>query len=174
MRTHYLLGMLVGFLAGIIVVAIVSTILRKKGKFKAAKYDERQKAIQGVAYKYGFFALLITSMFACILNDFLEDYIWADFVMFEMSAIMISLLVFVGYAIFKDAYLGIIQRAKSFIILFGIIGICNIAIFVTNYLNGLDFSSLYSNLFCGITILIVAIMLGIKQIMDKKANNEDI
>lgn len=55
----------IGLIVGILIVAIVSLIsIKRKCR---GQYDERQKAIQGVAYKVGFFA-----MFAYfIINGFI-------------------------------------------------------------------------------------------------------
>ena len=56
-NSTYALGFVCGLIAVILVSLLLRTIFRKKAAFSGNQSDERQRAVQGVGYKYGFFAL---------------------------------------------------------------------------------------------------------------------
>lgn len=171
-------AMMLGFFAGFIAVIIVLIIIRKKNPSSVAQYDERQKAIQGVGYKYGFFSMIILSLFASILYDTLKTKgLWADMFTLEIGAMMVSVLIFAGYSIFNDAYIGFNQKSTKIIITFGVIFVINLVIAYLNIF--FDDSSIKEslntaivNLMCAVLMIIVIIMIVIKQITNKKADKE--
>ena len=50
-------GLVFGLIIGLAIAAILIKAANKDGKFKT-KYDERQEAVRGKAYKYSFYTLL--------------------------------------------------------------------------------------------------------------------
>lgn len=163
---------LAGFIAGLLFVAVFMTIAilikRKKGINK--KYDERQKAIQGVAYKIGF----LTCIGYFIANGLFCDIIykpWGSITDMNFAGVCLGIIAMASYSIVKNAYISIGEKEKSYLFLFIIVAIINIMCFFIN--SGMLFDdnpleNVYSlNLICGITFFILSVVLGTKMIMDK-------
>ena len=56
----YILGFFCGLLAVAVMMFLLRCVLKKKNVgLCSGEYDERQRAIQGLGYKYAFFTLLI-------------------------------------------------------------------------------------------------------------------
>lgn len=112
MMSEYLLGMSSAIVL-VVLIAIVYAV-RKKTCIMRGKFDERQKVIQGTGYKYGFFAMMISSsIYALALG-------WYDLPIHPtvgiMACVLIGVGVFAGYCIWKDAYFGIQGNNKRMII----------------------------------------------------------
>lgn len=163
----------IGFCVGFVVVAILLNIIKSIRKKKnngvvPTEYDERQKAIRGVAYQYAFFTLLayfLGNGFVCI---FFGD--WAGTFEMNFVGICISLIVFAGYAVCKDAYVALQSKLSYYTVLFFIVGLINIAIYVMNIFteeSGED-KFLYINLECGVTFVVIAIIALGKIMYDKQ------
>ncbi len=163
---------LAGFIAGLLLVAVFMIIAiiikRKKGMNK--KYDERQKAIQGVAYKIGF----LTCIGYFIVNGIFCDIIykpWGSITDMNFVGVCLGIIAMAGYSIMKNAYISIGEKEKSYLFLFIIVAIINIMCFFIN--SGMLFDdkpqeNVYSlNLYCGITFFILSAVLGVKMIMDR-------
>lgn len=163
-----------GFMAGLFVVCIVSLASKKRRKYKAV-YDERQKAIQGEAYKYGFFTLMCTSALACMLYDMhLTDLF--DMFFYEFSAMIISAMVFAGYAIFKDAYLGLNSKVFPSVVIMLVAGVGATFCGVMGMLESEDITELQQGLiiFPASALLIgISAMLGIKQLINKNSDKSE-
>lgn len=159
------LSYITGFIVGILVVALVFWIARKK-LAGVAKYDERQKAIQGVAYKVGFFA-----MFAYfIINGFVCMEIGNWLPVFEMNfiGIGVGVVCYAGYAIFKDAYISLNTKPLRFLLFIAFVAVINYVCFFANTIVNSDTPEIYiTNLICAILLTAVCVMLIIKIIIDK-------
>lgn len=154
----------VGFCVGILVVAIICLILVNK-KCKG-QYDERQKAIQGIAYKFGFFA-----MFAYyLINGFVCSEIGNWLPVFDMNfiGIGVGVVCYAGYAIFKDAYISLNTKPLRFLLFLAFISVINYICFFANFKVNSDTLEVYlTNLICAFLLTAVCIMLIIKVIIDK-------
>lgn len=159
------LSYITGFIVGILVVALFFFIVRKKLR-GVTKYDERQKAIQGVAYKVGFFA-----MFAYFLiNGFICMKIGNWLPVFEMNFIGVCFgtMCFAGYAIFKDAYISINAKPFRYLLFIAIVSAINYACYFANSNLNSDTPEIYiTNLICAVLLTVVCVMLIIKLIVDK-------
>lgn len=120
---------IMGFLVGLVIVAIVTVILRlalnNEWKIKG-EYDERQQLVRGRGYKYSFFTLLlcvgvILTLSTCYVNMVL-------FRILSFTACGISICVYATYAIWHDAYFGVNARPKLLLIYSAIIGFGNLLI----------------------------------------------
>ena len=85
---------ILGFLCGLIVVAIVALLLRyvlkKKNGVLCGEYDERQKAIQGRGYKYAYFTLMIAVAAGGVFDAWLGVK-WIELFPFAMLCLWLSL-----------------------------------------------------------------------------------
>lgn len=159
------LSYIAGFTVGILIVLAVFLIARKK-LVGCSKYDERQKAIQGVAYKVGFFA-----MFAYfIINGFICMELGNWMPVFEMNfiGIGVGVVCYAGYAIFKDAYISLNTKPLRFLLFMAFVAVINYISFFANSGINSDIPEVYlTNLVCGILLTAVCVMLIIKIIIDK-------
>lgn len=166
---EYVLGFVCGFFAVFIVSYITKRILRKRGTFghteNGSQYDERQILARGKAFKYGYFA----TMFGCILQLYLEQYVEQFFTRQVMvfSVILIGVLVFVSICIFRDAYLGLSEKPIPVICLFLVISVINFIPSITDVVKRgtlLNKEGVFSdiNFLCGCLLLIVALLIIIK------------
>lgn len=70
-------------------------------------YDERQEQARGVAYKYGFFALLISIW---LFSQFAEVFPWIGVEAGGFLCVDLGVTVFAVTAVWKDAYLRLYER----------------------------------------------------------------
>ena len=113
-------------LLALIIFLIVYAIIAY-GVYSSRKmqYDERQKYMQSIAYKYGFFTLIL----ATAVNGFIEYYTkssWGTPLAESFTIICIGLIVFFTICVFKDAYFSYsetpVKNIVQSIFLFSLIG----------------------------------------------------
>ncbi len=94
-----------GVVAGIAVVGACIFLFRKKMMNKGSRYDERQIAVRGQAYAAGFATFVFCELAVFMMELFTEKplVLFAPGVL-SILVILLSCLVFVEIAIFKDAY----------------------------------------------------------------------
>ena len=167
---------ILGFLCGLVVVAIVALLLRyvlkKKSGVLCGEYDERQKAIQGRGYKYAYFTMMI-AVAAGGVFDAWTGIKWIELVPFAMLCLWLSLCVFVTYCISKDAYVSFQAKRKVLILIFALSALINMGIALMEILHGdgiitggcLNLTS--ANLFTGAASLQIALALCIRAIYDR-------
>ena len=117
-------------LLALIIFLIVYAIIAY-GVYSSRKmqYDERQKYMQSIAYKYGFFTLIL----ATAVNGFIEYYTkssWGTPLAESFTIICIGLIVFFTICVFKDAYFSYSETPEKNIVqsifLFSLIGGINL------------------------------------------------
>ncbi len=169
------LSLLLGLIFGIIMAAILICIIMKKittDKSLKAKYDERQEVVRGRAYKYGFLTMCILNILVAFMGKPLSKYL--EYGVLVFISVCISLLVFAGYCIFNEAYIGINEKPVRSIILLFAIGVLNIWLGVMNYVlqRGVTEKRLLKvenvNLIAGVLIIVIVIMMIVKQLINKK------
>ncbi|HBM99091.1 MAG TPA: hypothetical protein DD413_06660 [Ruminococcus sp.] len=160
----------IGFIVGILIVAIVSLIsIKRKCR---GQYDERQKAIQGVAYKFGFFA-----MFAYfIINGFIcmEIGEWLPIIDMNFIGLCFGIVCFAGYAIFNDAYLSLNSKPFKFSLFISFVAIINYVCFFINVMDGDTPEAFLLNLICAVFLTVICFMIIIKVIIDKHNEKKEL
>lgn len=160
----------IGLIVGILIVAIVSLIsIKRKCR---GQYDERQKAIQGVAYKVGFFA-----MFAYfIINGFIcmEIGEWLPIIDMNFIGLCFGIVCFAGYAIFNDAYLSLNSKPFKFSLFISFVAIINYVCFFINVMDGDTPDAFLLNLICAVFLTVICFMIIIKVIIDKHNEKKEL
>ena len=149
--TGILFGMLTGIAVGALVSIIILKLTKKDGKLKC-RYDERQNTARGKGFKYGFYTALIGNLLYGLLISAVPE------VPIEPGA-------------------GVIRTRV--LIALGVISIFNFFLGIRSLLTGeafadgkLNFRSM--NLFCGLMILIVLIMIALrKSVKGREEEMED-
>lgn len=173
-ETLVILGGVAVFL--IMLAVLIVLIVRKNMKYRNHPeygYDERQKAVQGVAYKIAFFVLVgydIINGFVCMFTK-----LWADVFVMSFVGICLALIVFVGYSVWKDAYITMSSKLSLWSVFFFIIGLLNTVMYFVCGIDETDenISSLI-NLIIGITFLIISIICFAKMLYDKIMEKREI
>lgn len=109
-----------GGLVGIILVLCIALV--QKWKNTGYQFDERQMQARGKAFQYGFFTLVIYDFFYAVLFE-AEEPSWCNHTFGMLLGVMLSIIVWSAYAIFKDAYLGLREKPVGWSISFGLLGI---------------------------------------------------
>lgn len=160
----------IGLIVGILIVAIVSLIsIKRKCR---GQYDERQKAIQGVAYKVGFFA-----MFAYfIINGFIcmEIGEWLPIIDMNFIGLCFGIVCFAGYAIFNDAHLSLNSKPFKFSLFISFVAIINYVCFFINVMDGDTPEAFLLNLICAVFLTVICFMIIIKVIIDKHNEKKEL
>ncbi|MDO4975962.1 MAG: hypothetical protein Q4E53_01755 [Eubacteriales bacterium] len=175
MNTYYLLGLFVGLFVGFLLIFSALKFTRTDRKRKL-KYDERQIAAQGKAYKYGFFATL----FANVLYGIAEsstNYLLMDPMAAMTICICIGVFVYAANGIWNDAYFALNERPKSIVIIFLAITVINLLPAINNIRHGKmivngTLQSSCCNLACGLLILAVLLVIAVKHMMMKREEDE--
>lgn len=171
MNSGYMLGVLCGGLISIILVAVLLRLTKKDGSIKC-KYDERQQAVRGRGFKYGFFTLMFYDLVYAWIDEILGRRYFENSVGMFVG-IFLGVLVYVSYCIWHEGYFSLNENPKKVLIVFAVIAIMNFAVFAVQLNRGnviengiLTFRCV--NLLCGIMFLIVFGVLLIKAICNKK------
>lgn len=120
---EYQLGLVLGLAAGIGAGVLFIVLLFKK-RILSCTFDERQERARGVAFKYGFFALMFAMIFYGMLDMVLGR--WCDAMAGATLCICVGLLVFAITCIVKDAYLSLKESPRHVMTLFTVISAVNI------------------------------------------------
>lgn len=157
-------------MALIFLICVVIAFIKKKKGYLKCNYDERQKAIQGRAYKYGFFAIGIYQLFnGAICADAKP---WADVLDMNFVGLAIGVFVYASYAIWNDAYVSINENLKSSILLFTIITVAYAVSFIFCILLNKPVEVI--QLVGGFLFFAITIVSVVKLIYDKIHNEEEI
>ena len=155
----------IGLLIGL-VVAIGILIVFTVGKKNCKKFDERQIAARGKAYRAGFVTVALCELVVFFIELFTKEplVLFAPGVL-QIYILLVGLLVFIEYAIFSDAYFNVGER---FNIKWCIIMLLLGAVYILQSLRSDQEVFMYYTFSAGIFIEIVIISILIKHAIDKK------
>ena len=155
------IGLMIALAVGMLV-----WICFKMSKKNCKKYDERQVAARGKAYRAGFVAFVICELAVFFVELFTEKalVLFAPGVL-QIIILLFCLFVFIEYAIFSDAYFNI---GEGFNIKWCIIMLLLGIVYIIQFIRSDDrWYKLYT-LAAGIFIVIVISSIMIKQAINKK------
>ena len=164
-------AMALGFVTGILVVAIVCTVMvkmaKKKGCVGRGKYDERQQIARGKAFTWAY-AVLLVYLAVWMVFRTMEIPFFMEGASVIIGALL-SIAVFVGYSIFHDAYFKASESPRTWLIIISAISLLNMGIGVGKLLRGETIAErLYNNmnLFVGALFVVVLVCVVIKRAVD--------
>ncbi|MCR5099227.1 MAG: hypothetical protein K6B14_09795, partial [Lachnospiraceae bacterium] len=108
-------GMAIGIVVGLIICVFIFKAVNKDHRIKT-EYDERQKAIKGRGYTYGFYTLLVYEAIMLIFSVGgypelpITEYMW------HAVGIYLGVTVVCVHAIWNRAYWGLNNDHKQYII----------------------------------------------------------
>ena len=118
----------IGFICGVgVAVLLIWALTRRMNTDGSRKteYDERQKAVRGVGYRYGYYTLMAL-VFILIGLDMLEVRLPMTNTVLYFTAAIISGMVLASYCIMHDAYWGINNNVRFYTRFFIGIGAINL------------------------------------------------
>ncbi|MBQ2804208.1 MAG: hypothetical protein IJF07_09960 [Lachnospiraceae bacterium] len=171
MSAEYKLGILGGVIIGLIIVVVLNMVSKTDNSI-VCKYDERQELVRGKGFKYGYFSIMISNVM-WILLSLLEVSLFCNIETAMFISIIVGVGVFACYCIWNDGYFALNENRKGLMIVFAIVGGINLYIGLMNVIQGsvLENGSLTmksANLFCGILLFAIFIMLLLKEAKDRK------
>jgi MFS family permease len=170
MNTAKLVGFIVGGVISVFLVLIILKFINKDSSLRA-KYDERQHIVRGRAYRIAFWTAVILLALYSFIDAYKIDIPIKRHVI-PFIIIMISVLVHTSYAILNDGYFGMNESRKRAMVMFVLIGLLNFGISILEMNRGQmiedgKLSSPFMNLICGISFVIIGIVLFIKSRISK-------
>lgn len=164
----YICGVIVGIFAIVLLFFIIELLSKKKnGKKDKSSYDERQEAIRGKAFKFGFIVYSICEVFILFCN-IVEINIPLSEIQIHGLILVISVLSFLIYSIWTDSYFQVGEEQKRIIIISLLFGILNIVIFIMNNKNDHVSEVAFLNLLVGIMGIVLCLNILAKNIINKK------
>ncbi len=167
-------GIICGVVIGLILVVLLLAVTKTDGTIHC-KYDERQEAIRGKAYKYAFFTML-GSTFFMMLWKIMEFPNFAEYEVLLFLNLVLGIFVYAAYSIWNEAYFALNENKNRLLISFFVIALVNLLISVNNISHGniltdgkLNFYSL--NLFCAFLCLMIFVVILAKKLKDRKEEN---
>ena len=125
MSTEERMGIVVGLTVGLVIGLLFVALLFRK-KVLDCTFDERQERARGVAFKYGFFTLMI-SIYAYGASELAVGR-WCDAMTGSCLCVAAGLLVFAVTCILKDAYLSLRERPRRIMTLFVLLTVFNLGV----------------------------------------------
>ena len=171
-------GLFAGILSALLIYLIVVQFMKKK-KLNNNDFDERQELIRGKAYKYGFFTMVVLTLFLMAALEFsITLPVSTSLAIF--ITLLLSIDVYAVYSIINDAYFGVGTNKVRYCIFFVIIIVLNLVGGASN-LNSmnstgknilLSFSDA-SNLCVALAFIPVLVVMLVKIFKEKKEQNDE-
>jgi|GEM_PF-4019032 hypothetical protein len=165
-------------LLGTAILLILTVSLYRKQQVSGTRYDERQEVEQGRAFRYAFYAAMVTVGVSLIIDSM---GIFADGMssVFYAASIFIGLMVYVIYGYWHDCYIALNEKKGFTITFLLIIGVINLAIGLsslnrdgwldeTGHMNTTDL-----NFLCGATAIILVVAGLIRFVTEKISAKDD-
>ena len=155
------IGLMIALAVGMLV-----WVFLKASKKDCKKYDERQIAARGKAYRAGFVAFVICELAVFFVELFTEQalMLFAPGVL-QIFILLFCLLIFIEYAIFSDAYYNV---GEGFNIKWCIIMLLLGIVYIIQFIRSDDEWYRLYTLAAGVFIIIVITSIMIKQAINKK------
>lgn len=174
MTNARIIGIVVGFLVGLVIAVFIVGLTNKNkdGKFGKFEYDERQERLGGKSFK---FAFLVTCGYTVLLTglSIFNVSIPAVEPLIYFSILFVGVLAMSSFSIWNDSYWGLNTDRKQFIIIMTFVTLINFIVPIRFIIDGsfikdgkIGLSGL--NLLCGILFLAIFVQDAIKRAIDKK------
>ena len=161
------------YFAGLLVAIVFVLIIGKKmGRNLKGQPDERQLLIRGVAYKYAFFATMLSIIVFSILHD-ITDLLPVTETVGAFWCCCIGTGVYACYSIIHDAYFGLRDKKSRFLIFTLLVIAANALALVNNIQRGAFLENgvlVTSGMNIGVIILFSVILISIltRQAIEKE------
>ena len=156
----------VGIALGLVIAVLLVKYANKDHAVKS-KYDERQEAVRGKAYRYAFYSIIIYEAVMLVLEIGQFTLPLPSYVM-HFTGIIVGCLVLACYSIWKDVYWGLNNNRKRYAVIFLVCAALNAIPVVFTILGKTTFDAAWLNALVLIMLAIVGIELLIKESIDRR------
>lgn len=166
----------VGITVGLLLVVVLMKFINRDKKTKT-EYDERQKAVRGRSYMYGFYGVVLSNCIMLLIVTENTEIIKLLGMNAFFIPIVIGIIVQFTHSVFNDGYIGLNNNMTRFMIGMTLISVFNLAVGVIPWIRGgfIQDGQIYTtflNLEVGVMFIILSIELAVKKCIDKKADSE--
>ena len=116
MNIYRMTGVITGIIIGLIICAVLFRFANTNKKLKT-EYDERQRSIRNLAYKYAFYTVMIYEILMLVLGMGNVELPMPDYAV-HFCGIILGCTVLGVYCIWKDVYWGMNNNRKRYILVF--------------------------------------------------------
>ena len=124
MSIYRLAGVAVGIVVGLIICAVLFRFANTNKKLKS-EYDERQRSIRNIAYKYAFYTVMFYEVLMLVLGIGNVQIPAPDYAV-HFLGIILGCTVLGVYCIWKDAYWGMNNDRKRYFLVFAVTIVLNL------------------------------------------------
>lgn len=173
MSAEYALGIVIGVLCGLALVAVIFFLSKKlrggKGKTISCDFDEKQTIERGKAFKYAFIIMAAYFTAAGIFK-----FQWSSPLIVNATGIFASLMVFVVTCIMKDAYFTVSENPKRVLaVVIGalVLNLVCIGFYIgrrSDFVESGIYDTIAINILCVVLLFVVLLALGLKKAIDKR------
>ena len=168
-------GLAFGIAVGLLICVILFRYMNRDKKLRT-KYDERQEAVRGRAYMYGFWGCVIGAAVVICIDT--AGIVFASRFTMDFLIIFIGILVQVSYSVWNDGYYGLNTNKKRFYIICIVAGLINLLVVIGTirsgeFIENMVMSDVAVNLLCVILFLVIAAELIIKDRVDAKSSRDE-
>lgn len=167
--------------AGMVLVGILISIIlisrnNSNKKFKS-EYDERQEVVRGRSYKWGYYTAIVLFAVFTLLDLGGIVFPVEQSVLF-FGALAVSASVQVAYSLWNDAYWGINNKLRNYVVMFIVLGIINGLSGAMAYVDGrMIVDGILTHSFISFECVLIFVVFGIvclvKSVVKKSEVDED-
>ena len=172
MNSEYNLGVLVGIVFGILVVA-VCLWWNKKQNGTRAEFDERQRQIRGEIFQHAFIAVIAWNLLYWAITLVVDHPFMVDGLS-GLVGVFVGVVVLGVESVLRDAFFSASSRPKSYVFLYIAVLLCQVPSAIINWpemvQNGvLTYKAM--PMVCAVTFLLVLLALVVK--LTRREPDED-
>lgn len=169
-NTELMSGAFAGGLIGLIFLLIIIRFVNRDKKM-STEYDEMQKQIRGIGYKYAFYAMILFEGLMVVLSMGME--IPAESYVVHFFAIFLGVTVQACYCIWNDAYVGLNTNLGRYVIIMAAAAVFNLSISFMAWREGRlftdgKFQTQTINLLCGLMFVVIGCVGLVKMIVSRE------
>lgn len=174
MSIYRIAGIIAGIIVGLLICAVLFRFANTNKKLKT-DYDERQRSIRNLAYKYSFYTVMFYEVLMLILGVGEIEIPIPDYAV-HFFGIILGCTVLGVYCILKDVYWGMNNNRKRYILVFAVAAALNIipvagSIAAGSYITDGKVSFPVVNLMVLFMLLVLLIAFLLKSVFDKNADS---
>ena len=167
-------GLAAGVCVGLIIALLALRYMNRDHKVKT-EYDEMQKALRNVSYKYGFYAILIFEALLCLVPASVQ--IPAAPIVIHFVPIFLGITVQCSYCIWKGAYIGLNTNMKRYLPVAVVVFLINFFAFFMAWKNDSLFvegalQTPFVNFLCAMMFAVLGVVALLRRSTDRKETEE--
>lgn len=161
-----------GIIVGLVLVVCLMKFINRDNQLKT-EYDERQKAVRGRSYMFGFYGMAVSNCIMLIIGVDNMEIIKILGMNAFFIPILVGIVVQFSHSIFNDGYVGLNNNMVRFMVGMSLISVFNIVVGIIPWVrggfiqDGMVYTS-FINLEVGAMFVTLCVEMAIKKCIDKR------